>query len=150
METPEQHWPLARVVQRFERLIVMTLMLLMMLVIGLSVLELGWLLFQDIVSTPIIILEVEELLDVFGFFLLILIGIELLETVKAYLRGSAARIEVVLEVALIAIARKVVALDLSKYSAVVVLGLAALIAALALAIAIVRRVSAGISMAPAA
>ena len=43
-----------------------------------------------------------------GFFLLVLIGIELLETIKAYLLTNVIHVEIVLEVALIAIARKVI------------------------------------------
>jgi hypothetical protein len=32
--------------------------------------ELGWVLLKDILSPPILLLEVDELLEVFGFFLL--------------------------------------------------------------------------------
>jgi uncharacterized membrane protein (DUF373 family) len=143
LDEADQSWPLLRVIRGFERVVMTALIVLMMIVIALSTVELGWLLYKDITSPPIVFLEVDELLDVFGFFLLVLIGIELLETVKTYLRRSTAavRVEVVLEVALIAIARKVVALDLSKYSPFVVLGIAALIATLALAIAVGRRMT---------
>lgn len=84
-------------------------------------------------------LEVDELLELFGFFLLIVIGVELLETIKAYLRDNVIHIEIVLEVALIAIARKVIVLDLSKYDGVSVLAVAALILALAVASMLRRR-----------
>lgn len=90
-------------------------------------------------TPPILLLEVDELLEIFGFFLLILIGVELLETVKAYLRDNVVHLEIVLEVALIAIARKVIALDLSKYDGVTVLSVAALILALASAFFLERR-----------
>ncbi len=46
--------------------------------------------------------------EIFGFFMLILIGIELLETIRAYLVENVVHVEVVIEVALIAIARKVI------------------------------------------
>jgi len=78
-------------------------------------------------------IEIDSLLKIFGFFLLILIGIELLETIKAYLAEHVIHVEIVLEVALIAIARKVIILDLKDYSGVTVLAIAALIVSLAVA-----------------
>ena len=38
---------------------------------------------QGLYHTAHLLLEVDELLEIFGFFLLILIGVELLETIKA-------------------------------------------------------------------
>ena len=82
---------------------------------------------------------IPELLDIFGFFLLVLIGIELLETIKAYLVESVVHVEVVLEVAIIAIARKVIILDLEKYDGLTLLGTAGLIAAVAAALFSLKR-----------
>ena len=67
------------------------------------------------ITPPIILLEINELLEIFGFFLLVLIGVEILETIKAYLLEKVVHVEIVLEVALFAIARKVIILDLEKY-----------------------------------
>ena len=130
---------LNRAIKKFERSIVVLLVLMMMLVVTLSTLDLGWLIAKDIITPPIVLLEVDELLEIFSFFLLILIGVELLETIKAYLRDNVLHVEIVLEVALIAIARKVIVLDLAKYDGLQVLGLAALILALAFAFFIQRR-----------
>nr|WP_277989565.1 phosphate-starvation-inducible PsiE family protein [Corallococcus sp. NCSPR001] len=112
---------------------------MMMVVVALATLELGWIIAQDIITPPVLILEVDELLEIFGFVLLILIGVELLETIKAYLRDNVVHVEIVLEVALIAIARKVIVLDLSKYDGVSVLAVAALIIALAVAFSLRAR-----------
>ncbi len=119
--------------RRFEQIIVVALVAMMMAVVALSTIELGWILLRDIYSHPVLFLEVEELLEIFGFFLLILIGVELLGTIKSYLQTSVVHVEVVLDVAIIALARKVIALDLQKYSGLSLLSLAALIAALAAA-----------------
>jgi len=116
-----------------EHLVVYTLIGLMSLVIVVATGELGWLIYRDLSTAPILMLEIEQLLDLFGFFLLILIGVELLETIKAYLVEHVVHVEIVIEVALIAIARKVIVLDLSKYSGVTVLAIAALVLALACA-----------------
>lgn len=112
---------------------------MMALIIFISTVELGYLLVKDIISPPIFFLEIEELLELFGFFLLILIGIELLESIKAYLQDQVIHSEIVLEVALIAIARKVIILDLKEYNSTTILGIAALIITIAGAYYIIRR-----------
>jgi uncharacterized membrane protein (DUF373 family) len=123
----------------FEHAVIRLLIVMMALIIAISTIELGYLLVKDIMSPPVFFLEIDELLELFGFFLLILIGIELLETIKAYLQDQVVHSEIVLEVALIAIARKVVILDLKAYDSTTIIGIAALIITIAGAYYIVRR-----------
>ena len=115
----------------FERLIVSGLILMMMVVILLSTIELGRILVMDIITPPSYLLNINELLDVFGFFMLILIGVELLETIRAYLNEHEVHVEIVLEVALIAVARKVVIIDVKEYSPDTLLAIAAIVVSLA-------------------
>ena len=134
----------------FEHIIIRAFIYMMSLIILISTIELGYFLVKDIVSPPYFFFEIDELLELFGFFLLILIGIELLETIKAYLLDKVVHSEIVLEVALIAIARKVIILDLKKYDGAVILGIAALIVAIAAAYYIVgRKIRADLSKEPA-
>ena len=119
--------------------IVMSLITMMVLVVFLATVELGWIIIKDIFTPPIILLEIDELLEIFGFFLLVLIGVELLETIKAYLLEKVVHVEIVLEVALIAIARKVIILDLEKYDSLTILGIAGLILAVSVAFYGVKR-----------
>jgi hypothetical protein len=51
---------------------------MMVIFVLLSTIELGWIIIQDIVSRPLLLLEISELMEIFDFFLLVLIGIELL------------------------------------------------------------------------
>ena len=125
--------------KKFEHIIVLSLITMMVIVVVLATVELGWIIIRDIVTPPIILLEIDELLEIFGFFLLVLIGIELLETIKAYLLTNVIHVEIVLEVALIAIARKVIILDINKYESLTLVGIAALIAAVALAFLVIKR-----------
>ena len=125
--------------RKFERGIVHVLIALMMLVVLLATVELGWIIARDIITPPVVLLEIEELLEIFGFFLLVLIGVELLETIKAYLIEQVIHVEIVLEVSLIAIARKVIILDLEKYSELTLIGMASLILAIAVAVYAVKR-----------
>jgi len=76
----------------FERVIVGSLILMMIVVILLSTIELGHILVLDIISPPTFLLGINELLDVFGFFMLILIGVELLETIQGYLNEHIVRV----------------------------------------------------------
>lgn len=125
--------------KRFEKIIVMALIGMMMLVVSLATIELGWIILRDIITAPVILLEINELLEIFGFFLLVLIGIELLETIKAYLETNVVHVEIVLEVALIAIARKVIVLDIGKYDSLTLVGLAALICAVSIAFYAIKK-----------
>jgi len=130
---------MTKFLKKFERLIVNALIVMMVIIVFLATFELGWIILKDIVTYPIFLLEINELLEIFGFFLLVLIGIELLETIKAYLNEEVVHVEIVLEVALIAIARKVIILDLNKYSALTLTGIAALIVAVATGFYVVKR-----------
>jgi len=125
--------------KKFEHIVIQALISMMILVVLLATVELGWIIIKDIITPPIILLEISELLEIFGFFLLILIGVELLETIKAYLLDKVVHVEIVLEVALIAIARKVIILDVEKYHSLTVLGIAGLILAVSVAFFVVKR-----------
>ena len=72
-----------RLLKKFEHAIIVSLIIMMIVVVLISTIELAYLIVVDILSPPRFWLEIEDLLDIFGFFLLILIGVELLETIKA-------------------------------------------------------------------
>jgi uncharacterized membrane protein (DUF373 family) len=130
---------MAAFLKRFEQAIVVLLITMMAVVVLVATFELAWLIYKDLSTPPILLIEIDGLLQIFGFFLLILIGVELLETIKAYLAEHVIHVEIVLEVALIAIARKVIILDLGDYTGVTVLAIAALIVSLALAYYLEKR-----------
>jgi uncharacterized membrane protein (DUF373 family) len=130
---------MSRFLRGFERVIVLVLIGFMMVLVVAATIELGILVVGKLVSPPVLRVSVAELLDMFGFFLLILIGLELLETIKAYLSEHVVHVEIVLEVALIAIARKVIILDVKKTEGLSLLAIALLILALAGAYYLERR-----------
>ena len=119
--------------KKFEKLITVTLVVLMAVVVLMATIELGWIIIKDIITPPVFLLEIQELLEIFGLFLLVLIGVELLETIKAYIKDNVVHIDVVLTVAMIAIARKVIILDVKELPSMTLLGIAAIIVALAAA-----------------
>jgi len=119
--------------KKFEKAITVTLVALMALVVLLATIELGWIIIKDIITPPVFLLEIEELLDIFGLFLLVLIGVELLGTIRAYLKENIVHFEVVLTVAMIAITRKVIILDVKELPGLTLVGIAAIIVALSAA-----------------
>ncbi len=80
--------------EKTEKVIVVSLLVMMVAVVLLSTIELGWLIIKDISTPPVFFLEIDELLDIFGMFLFVLIGLELLETVKMYLTKKTMHAEV--------------------------------------------------------
>ena len=119
--------------RRFERVLIGTLMVTTCLVVALATLDLLWMVVQDLLTPPLILLQVEELLDLFGFILIILVGIELMETIKGYLREQVVRLEVVLDVALIAVARKIIIFEIKEAAPLAAFGIAAIVLALGVA-----------------
>lgn len=79
------------------------------------------------------------MLEVFGFFLMVLIGLELLESIKAYLEEERVHAEIVLLVALVAVARKIIVLDYKDDTPEMVYGIAAIIISLSVGYFLVRR-----------
>ena len=122
-----------KIAKYFEKIIIYVLILMMMAIIVMSTIAFVIVLVGDMLRSTYFLPQINDLLEIFGFFLLILIGVELLETIRAYLSEHVVHVEVVIEVALIAIARKVIILDLKETSAYSLLGIAAIITALAVA-----------------
>lgn len=81
------------------------------------------------------------LFTIFGLFLNVLIAIEILENITAYLRKHVVQVELVIVTSLIAVARKIIILDLEKTGGLDLAALAATILALAIAYWVVRRVN---------
>ena len=123
----------------FEKYVVIVLILLMVMIIVVATFVTSSAIVRYIFSSPNYLIDDIELLDILGYILLILIGIELLETVKAYLYDHIIHVEVVLEVALIAVARKVILLDYKEYSGLTVLAIAVLIIALSIGFYLEKR-----------
>ena len=119
-----------KLTEKFERVINVALLAMLALVLLLATVDLGWIILKDILTPPIFLLDVDELLELFGAFLLVMIGLELLDTVKIYITQKTIHVEVVLLVGIIAIARKVVILEPKEMDALTLIGIAAIIASL--------------------
>ena len=118
---------------KIQKFAVMVLGGMLAVVVVLSTLQLGKLIGEEIWQPPRFLIPVQGLIEIFGYFLLVLIGVELLETLRAYLKKDVIHVRVVLEVALIAMARKAIIEEPTAVGGLTLFGVAALILALALA-----------------
>jgi uncharacterized membrane protein (DUF373 family) len=120
-------------IKKFEKMIIFSLLVMMVLVLFLSTLDLAWIIIKDIITPPVFLLDIDELLEIFGLVMLVLIGIELMQTMaKTYLSQSVDHAQIVMAIAMIAIARKVIILDVKELSGAALLGIAAIIIALSI------------------
>jgi uncharacterized membrane protein (DUF373 family) len=120
-----------RFLETFERIIALFLLLMLVIVVFLGTVELGYILFEQMQDTPhFLLLNIEEVLKIFDYFLLIIIGLELIEATKVYLEEEVIHVEIIFLVAMVAIARKVIILDITKYHPLVLFGISSIILAL--------------------
>jgi uncharacterized membrane protein (DUF373 family) len=126
-------------IRKFEKIMYITLIILLGGVVVFSIAELVWLLYEVLFKTTIYRLDHYELLNIFGFFLLVVIGIELLDTLKAYLRENVIHVEIVILVAVIAIARKVIILDPEFSDGVYMAGMGVIIVSLGIAYYLIKK-----------
>lgn len=131
--TEQRRSYLEALLTKVQKLTVIVLAGMLAVVVVLSTLHLGVLIAEEVWAPPRFLIRVQGLLEIFGYFLLVLIGVELLETLKAYMRKDVIHVRVVLEVALIAMARKVIIEEPNTVPSLTLLGIAALILALAIA-----------------
>ena len=106
-------------VNKIERVIIMILLIALLTVVLYSCAVFLWLLYNGVADsvTQNVTLEQNILLSlhtIFGGFMLVLIGIELLHTMKIYLEKNIVHAEVVILVAIIGLSRHIIDLKLDK------------------------------------
>lgn len=135
----QQNTPMFYYLRMFKQGVISALTVMMAFVLLLATIELAWIIVLDVISPPVLLLEIDELLEIFGLFMLVIIGIELLETImKTYLAEGVNHAEIVITVAIIAIARKVIILDVKEVSSMSLIGMGIIILALAVSYFLVR------------
>ena len=126
---------------RFERVITAVLIAVMVVLVSLATIDLAWVIIKGVLNEPAFRLDANVLLDLFGFVMLVLIGLELLETIKAYHLDHVVHSEIVVEVAIIAVVRKVIIMDFKALEPLLVIGIAALVVSLGVTFWIIKRVA---------
>jgi len=131
-------------INRMQRYIYIVLAVMLLIVIIISVIELAELLVLDMVGdNSFLRLESRGILNFFEYFLLILIGIELLESIKSFIVDNTIHIEIILILAIIAVARKVIVIDYAENDPMILIGTAALVFALCVGYFLVKKADIG-------
>ena len=133
-----------RLFHYFEKALAAVLLVLISIVAVIAVIELCFLLYKDFVSQKgLFLLDLNELFEVFGMFLMVLIAIELMASVYMYMMDKSVHVEIMLLIAITALTRKVVVLDLESKGdpAMYMLGLAALLGTLVGGYYLVKRLA---------
>jgi uncharacterized membrane protein (DUF373 family) len=120
-------------VKKLEHLIVLVICAMLSVIVVLATVELGVGLVRDIAAPPVMFPGIDKLLDLFSRVLLVVMGLELVETMRIYALEGVARVEVVITVSAIALARRVIVLEPGSINPSATFAIAALFAALAIA-----------------
>lgn len=129
-----------RLIGSIENLVSKVLSLAMVTVILVAVFDLVIFLVRELFSEPVGFFSA-TLINIFGLFLNILIALEILENITAYLQKHVIQVELVIVTSLIAVARKLIILDLEKTSGIELIGLAIAVLALSISYLIIRNTS---------
>ncbi len=97
-----------------EKIIAIGLLVLMGVVVASGTIEVAYEIVTSLIDPPGFFLGVSELFDVFGLFLMVLIGLELMTIIHMYLDDHRIHAEMMFLVALTAVTRKIVIMDYSN------------------------------------
>ncbi len=125
-ELPEGHSdPLISFLHRIIRLAVRILAILMVFIIIFSIADVMYVFYQRLTVPPLFLLEVNDIFQLFGTIMVVLIAIEIFINIRLYLGTDVLPLRLVIATALMAISRKVIILDLDTITADYMVGIAA-------------------------
>ncbi len=122
-----------------EKYIAIGLFFLMGIVVISATVEVGYEILTSLREPPGFFMGVSELFDVFGLFLMVLIGLELMASIRMYLVDHSIHAELMFLVALTAVTRKIVIMDTEKTEPLFIFGIGFLILALSSGYYLLRR-----------
>ncbi|MBW4576144.1 MAG: phosphate-starvation-inducible PsiE family protein [Aphanothece sp. CMT-3BRIN-NPC111] len=126
--------------EKIQSLVSKILSVAMVLVILFAIGHLGFFLVQTLLQ-PTDEPFTKIIFQIFSLFLNILIALELLENITAYLQKNVIQVELVIVTSLIAVSRKIIILDLEKTSGIDLIGLAIAILALSISYFTIKYVN---------
>jgi len=126
-------------IKYIERLIIWGILLVMSTILVLAFIDIVYEIIQHIKKEPLFIIDANGLMGLFSLFLVLLIGLELLETIKAYLKDDIVHVEFIILVAVIAIARKAIVWDFKKYSTEELISLAIMTVSLGVTYFLIKK-----------
>ncbi len=125
--------------EKAEQFIALALLVLMGIVVASATAEVAYEVVMSLINPPGFFLGVSELFDIFGLFLMVLIGLELMTSIHMYLDDHKIHAEMMFLVALTAVTRKIVIMDTGKVEPMLMFGIGFLIIALAAGYYLIRK-----------
>lgn len=126
----EHHDPLIEFLHRTIRIAVKILAVLMVFVIVWGIGDVIYMLYQRLMSPPLYLLSISDILATFGAFLSVLIAIEIFTNITLYIRNDVFPVKLVVATALMAICRKVIIFDFKELTPMYILATSAVVLAL--------------------
>lgn len=123
------------------RVAVRIMALIMTAVIIWGVVDVCWVLYEKLMTPPLFLLTISDILATFGAFMAVLIAIEIFVNICIYLREDVIHVQIVMATALMAIARKIIILDFNKVSSDYVWAMAGVIFAMSIGYFLVLKSS---------
>jgi len=124
---------------KIEKIIATVLLILMGVVVASGAIEVAYEIVMGLIEPPGFFLGVSELFDVFGLFLMVLIGLELMTSIHMYLDDQKIHAEMMFLVALTAVTRKIVIMDSGAMDPMLVFSIGFLIIALAAGYYLIKK-----------
>lgn len=130
-ELPTEHPDsLIAFLHKIIKIAVKILAILMVVVIFLGVGDVIYVLYQNLLEPPYMLLSITGIFKTFAAFLVVLIAIEIYQNIVLYLRTDVIPIKLVVATALMAIARKVIIIDFATISPMYIFATAAVVLSL--------------------
>lgn len=119
-----------KILKYFERAVIWCLVIMLAVVIFFSLLQVAFGLVGTLFFHPETLFDVDDLFSMLSSIFMVLIAMELFETVKMYIQKKGIYVELIIDVAIIALARKIIIFDYSPNNISILYGVAAAMIAL--------------------
>lgn len=130
-ELPTEHEDsLISILHKIIKVAVKGLAILMVFVIYWGLIDVLYVLYENLMAPPFMLLSITDIFKTFAAFLAVLIAIEIYQNIVLYLRTDIIPIKLVIATALMAIARKVIIIDFATITPMYMFATAAVVISL--------------------
>ncbi|MGR8935751.1 MAG: phosphate-starvation-inducible PsiE family protein [Gammaproteobacteria bacterium] len=127
------------IIEKIERYVVYILVFLLLISVVLGTIELCRVILNRIIIAPRFLVDVNTLFDSFALFLVIVVGLELLKSIKSYLVHGAINPAFVIEVAIIALGNKLITLDIKHTDYKILISIATILLGLSVTYFVLKK-----------
>ncbi len=115
------------------------LLLLLVIVVVSASAEIGYVIVTELFRPPGFFLGELDLFEIFGIFLMVLIGLELISSIRIYMEDHSIHVRAMFLISLTALTRKIVVMDAGAIDPMMLFGIAALVLALSIGVYMLKR-----------